>query len=131
MIDLKTLTTEETLNLLLSAYLQTSVDKGYVEALTDPDELRDYLKDIEGEFWYEGSYSFNKGYTYQGITITSPASYGGEGQGDELWVVFALTDGTDTRYFRKDGYYASYDGGAWDGDFREVTPQDRLVTFYE
>jgi hypothetical protein len=57
--------------------------------------------------------------------------FGGEGQGDSRYVVFSLTDGTDTRFFRKDGYYASYDGSTWDGEFREVKAIDRVVTFYE
>lgn len=54
-------------------------------------------------------------------------SYGGEGQGDERWVVIRFGD----RYFRKDGYYASYDGTTWDGDFREVKPTQKTITVYE
>jgi len=58
--------------------------------------------------------------------------YGGEGMGDTRYVVIKVTnnDGDET-YYRKDGYYASYDGSTFDGDFREVTPRDRVVTYYE
>lgn len=51
-------------------------------------------------------------------TIEFVESFGGEGQGDSLWVVFKIGD----RYFQKDGYYASYDGGTWDGAVTEVKP---------
>lgn len=44
-------------------------------------------------------------------------SYGGEGSGDEYWVVFKLGE----QLFRVDGYYASYDGGELDGEPYEVT----------
>lgn len=57
---------------------------------------------------------------------------GGEGHGEDIYMVFKTTDADGTvQYWRKDGYYASYDGSDWDGDFREVRPQERVVTFYE
>ncbi len=34
-------------------------------------------------------------------------------------------------YIRMDGYYASYDGSEWDGEFHEVKPVVKEVTFYE
>lgn len=69
--------------------------------------------------------------TLLGFKLAVSDQYGGEGQGDTLYIVISLSDGTNTRYFRKDGFYASYDGSTWDGDFREVTPVERTVTFYE
>lgn len=58
--------------------------------------------------------------------------YGGVGQGDSLWVVFSVTDGTNTRYFRVDGFYASYVGTSWEGaEIQEVQPQERVVTVWE
>lgn len=58
--------------------------------------------------------------------------HGGEGQGDQYWVVVKITghDGTE-RFFRKDGWYQSYSGGELDGDTYEVKPTERVVTFYE
>lgn len=56
---------------------------------------------------------------------------GGEGQGDEYWFVLKITDGESVRFFRMDGYYASYDGGYYDGELKEVHPVERVVTFYE
>lgn len=57
---------------------------------------------------------------------------GGEGSGEHMHMVFSFTfpDG-QVEYWRKDGYYASYDGGYWDGDFSKVNLVQRIVTFYE
>lgn len=52
---------------------------------------------------------------------------GREGGGENIYIVFKVGE----RFFKKTGYYASYDGSNWDGSFTEVTPQDRVVTFYE
>jgi hypothetical protein len=71
------------------------------------------------------------GQTVGDIHVTCVENFGGEGKGDSRWVVFSFADATGTKYFRKDGYYASYDGSTWDGEFREVTPRQRQVTFYE
>lgn len=56
---------------------------------------------------------------------------GGEGKGDEALMVFEITDGKTTRWFRKEGGYASYDGFDWDGEFRETHPVTREVVFYD
>lgn len=52
---------------------------------------------------------------------------GGEGDGDTRYLVFKL----GSQFFRKDGYYASYDGSVWDGDFYEVFPREKTITVYE
>ncbi|WP_040828957.1 hypothetical protein [Nocardia jiangxiensis] len=57
---------------------------------------------------------------------------GGEGHGEYTEMVFGITapDGAE-QVFRKEGYYASFHGGDWDGDLFEVFPVDRVVRFYE
>lgn len=60
-------------------------------------------------------------------TIRYIDSYGGEGQGDDYWVVFKCGE----QYFRVDGWYASYDGGELDGELYEVFPRQVTSTFYE
>lgn len=59
-------------------------------------------------------------------------SYGGEGRGDDYWVVVKVTseDGTE-RYFRRNGWYASHYGGELDGPTVEVRPAQKVVTVYE
>ncbi len=56
---------------------------------------------------------------------------GGEGDGEERWVVIRVENSEGTRYFRIDGYYMSYDGSHFDGELREVSVVERLVKFYE
>jgi hypothetical protein len=60
-------------------------------------------------------------------TVVSVEQHGGEGEGDQYWVVVRIGD----RYFRKPGWYASHDGGYLDGDLYEVTPETRTVVVYE
>ncbi len=62
-------------------------------------------------------------------TLEHVDSYGGEGQGDEYWVVFKVT--STGQLFKVDGYYSSYDGGSLDGDVYEVTPVQVTVTQYK
>ena len=64
--------------------------------------------------------------------ISYEESFGGEGKGDDYWVVVKIAgnDGT-VRYFRQDGWYQSHSGGELDGDTYEVKPTERTVVFYE
>lgn len=61
---------------------------------------------------------------------------GGEGSGEEMYLIFSVQpEGTKyasaVRFFRKDGYYASFDGSNWDGGFFEVKPTKHTVTIYQ
>lgn len=48
------------------------------------------------------------------------------------FVVFSLSDGETTRYFKRDGWYASYDGGHLEeGENLEVFPAVKSVTVFE
>ncbi len=59
-------------------------------------------------------------------------SYGGEGQGEERWFVFKVTDTEgNERIFRKDGYYASHYGTDWDGDVTEVEQVKKMIDVWE
>lgn len=53
--------------------------------------------------------------------------FGGEGQGDTMWVVFKVQD----RYFRKTAYYDSWNGASWDSSLEEVEPKEKVITVYE
>ena len=70
--------------------------------------------------------------------VSIAESFGGEGQGDQYYLVFRVelapvdeNGFRDVKYFRVDGYYSSYAGGEYDGPLYEVQPVERLVTFYE
>lgn len=60
------------------------------------------------------------------VRVYSVANFGGEGQGDDRWVVFKV----GTQLFRKNGYYQSHDGTYWDGDLYEVEPREVVRTEY-
>ena len=58
--------------------------------------------------------------------------YGGEGQGDEWYVIYQFAD--HNVYLKVEGYYQSYNGvefyEGWDDCF-EVTPQEKTITVFE
>lgn len=56
--------------------------------------------------------------------------YGGEGQGDQYWKIYSVTQGETVRSFKLDGWYASYDGGYYD-EFYEVKPELKTITVWE
>lgn len=58
--------------------------------------------------------------------------YGGMDKGTDLWLVFQVTDKAgETRIFRRNGWYQSYDGGGYDGPTIEVKAVEKLVTVFE
>lgn len=63
-------------------------------------------------------------------TLDHVDAYGGEGKGDEYWVVFSITQDEVTRYFKKPGSYQSYSGAEWDGDLEPVTPKEKVITVW-
>ncbi len=102
---------------------------------TFEDYLNQYVDShIDGfdnqSIWQELHYEGGEG-SRDGWTGKLEKSYGGEGQGNAYWMVISLSDGITTRYFRKDGWYASYDGGHLDGETYEVNPVKKTVVFYE
>lgn len=58
--------------------------------------------------------------------------YGGEGQGDDLWQVFKVTDPEgNERIFRRTGWYASYSGGDYDGPTEAVKGVEKVITVWQ
>ena len=114
--------------------------------VADVDRYFDSDFEIEQEGYYGPlTYTADDGslwqlFKYQDVNdVPSPlgvisyvADYGGEGQGDDYWVVVKIVaeDGSE-RFFRKDGWYQSYSGGELDGDTVEVKPTPKTVVFYE
>ena len=64
----------------------------------------------------------------EGLDAYEVEQYGGEGQGDEYYVVFKIED----RLFKKDAWYSSYDGTDWDecGPVYEVESFQKTITDY-
>lgn len=64
--------------------------------------------------------------------LRTEKTYGGEGQGDEYWVVVSFTDSEgNVRYFQRAGWYQSFHGGELEGPTTEVTPKEKVITVYE
>lgn len=58
-------------------------------------------------------------------------NFGGEGQGDDYWFIFRVTDADgEERLFRRSGWYASYDGGYYEGPTHEVVEARQTITVY-
>ena len=80
-------------------------------------ELVDEIVDSDNK--YELKYGSNL--EIDGIQFKHIEEHGGEGQGEDYWVVFSAEDGESKRFFEAYGYYASYNGSEWEG-VKEVFP---------
>lgn len=105
--------------------------------MSDLEKIQTFIEgdyDAEGEWlegydggWSEFSWAGRDGVEIPGLGLAKIVeNFGGEGQGDDRWVVFEVNG----RLYEKDGYYASYDGTTWDGDLYEVKPVEVTVTKY-
>lgn len=56
---------------------------------------------------------------------------GGEGSGEERYLVFKVVSPDGEQLFKKNGAYYSYDGDNWDGSLYLVTPYEVTVTKYK
>jgi hypothetical protein len=61
--------------------------------------------------------------------IKTEASYGGEGKGEDWFVVLNFVD--HGVFIRVDGWYTSYDGTDFNKDPYEVVPRKKTITVYE
>ncbi len=96
----------------------------YIEATTQSIE--------QGATWDEFEYTPEEGIRIEGLgTVFLEKQHGGEGEGDDYYIVLKIVDGETVRFFKKPGWYASYDGGYLDGDLFEVKAVERTVTFWE
>lgn len=56
--------------------------------------------------------------------------FGGEGQGDTIYAVYESTEGGVKKFYRAEGWYASYAGAEFDR-FIEVEPYQETVTKFK
>jgi hypothetical protein len=93
----------------------------------NPGVLDEYGRGLfadKSDFHYAGD---NVPAKISGFTITKLESYGGEGEGDSFWAVFSVEKDGVQKYWKWDGWYASYDGGYLESLF-EVEPEQVVVT---
>ncbi|ANA86354.1 hypothetical protein BH762_gp011 [Gordonia phage OneUp] len=89
----------------------------YAEEAWDRVESRIYFgdKSIETEFG----------------TIHKADDFGGEGMGDQYYLVVSVTDDAgNVRYFKRCGYHRSHDGSYLDGPTLEVEPVQQTITVW-
>lgn len=65
--------------------------------------------------------------SYKDVEFKVVDEYGGEGQGEQLWVVVSYGD----LFFRIDGYYESWEGRHWDyAKWEQVFPHEKTIVEY-
>jgi hypothetical protein len=66
----------------------------------------------------------------EGIFYEEVSQHGGEGEGNNYWVVYRFWNKADEAYVQFDGSYYSYDGSHYHSYFI-VTPKEVQMTIYE
>jgi hypothetical protein len=68
-------------------------------------------------------------YKYEDHDLFFVESHGGEGEGDDYWAVFSLTNASgETTYWKIPGWYQSYQGGTYEYDeVFQVEPEQVMV----
>lgn len=95
----------------------------------ESDELLDENRDYEfGDVYWEEIWS-SEFIDLEDFRVRRVDSYGGEGQGDDYWMVLEVEFSDVIKTFELSGYYASYDGGYYE-DIKEVKPVDKVVTVW-
>ena len=98
--------------------LESAIEAAFENHEENPDAPYDWYEMEEAKDWQLGEFG----------VINGVEGFGGEGQGDEMWVVFTVGD----RYFKKTAYYDSWNGADWEnGYFKEVVPKQVMRTEYE
>lgn len=98
------------------SYTAKELEKAIVKAYEATNDDKDY-----GNVWESFKWEYTTSLEVPSFgTVVYENSYGGEGCGDDYWVVVKLND----RYFRVSGYYDSWNGGELDGELEEVIPKE-------
>ena len=88
---------------------------------------------VEMDDWYHWHELYDPIHVPGLGTVFPVEDFGGDGMGGYTWFVLRIEpeDGSAPFLVRKEGYYASYDGSTWDGDFAIVEPREKMITVYE
>ena len=143
MTNVSELTPEQGVELALTILLEKGFSSKYYES------WQEYAKSEYDEEFYanysvrerQGAWEAFQEYVTKnqpavskdGITATWLASHrDGDWQDSEVYfVILSLSDDSGTRYFMREGYYHSYDGGHLDeAEDKEVFPKEKTVTVW-
>lgn len=105
-----------------------SMRRDFVELLNGCDEYYDMYREYVNDAW-----TGNNPLRIADFTVKIEEQFGGEGQGDTYWVVFSLERDGEKKYFKLDGWYASYNGHEFEDfyDFYEVKQVEKVVKVWE
>lgn len=138
-MELSNLSPDESVNLAVKILLEKGFKSDYYPS------YKDYVTEDEDDYplsGYSATWEAIDSYVKRGVGFTSDEgitasvladqSDGVAHASSEFFLVFSLSDGNITRYFKRDGWYASYDGGHLeDGDNVEVFPATQTVTVWK
>ena len=89
------------------------------------------------EYQSEGKFIIRDGsnFEYEGHKFTHEDGFGGEGQGDNFWIVFSVTnlaDSGDVVYYKVPGWYQSHYGSELEwGSLFEVSRREKTIMVWE
>jgi len=114
----------------LASILENHVHKGtYISTLTEEETP------WEDSGWRAWKESGDEWETVDGVgRVRVTDDFGGEGQGDNYYLVFEIMNDTHpwgNRFYMLPGYYTSFEGGEYDGDLYEVTPVQKTIIVWE
>lgn len=113
--------------------------KQFVENLLRDEAYGDLIRDslFHSEYNSEPSKwdsdeekEFRAALTDSSVVCQHEDNYGGEGQGDDYWSVYAFTWGDEKVYVKFSGWYASYNGAEFTEWFF-VEPKEKVITVFE
>lgn len=115
--------------------IQGHVFSGHSPAWTSPDgkysfEAYDW-EDSGWEAWKE--YAGDQEVRVEDLGLVKLVeSFGGEGLGDQYYLIFFVDAGEWEQHYKLSGYYSSYgDGGYYEAPLYKVSPVERVVTFWK
>ena len=73
------------------------------KALDDSHKVEDDIYMLSGLSFFREDLSF----VFEGYTFTLVEQHGGEGSGDDYWMVFSVSKDDEKSYFKIPGYYSS------------------------
>ena len=92
-------------------------------------EIISKLKSKDDSYFFEGLYD-NEGSSDEFGEVRGVSAKGGyEGGGEDAERVVHFVD--HNIYIMETGFYSSYNGTDWEGDFTEVKPAQKTITVYE
>lgn len=104
-----------------------------IDQLIEKAETRGENVVHEENGWEDGYYAIEQASAEKPLVIDGFGAIecveqrGGEGEGDEYWIVFKIGE----RYFRKNAFWVSWDGVDWEGSIEEVRPEQQTVTVWK